>query len=406
VRRWIGRLVVLLAALAPAACAGARAPGSGEIAPAVDAGRRAGDALVRGRALLGQGEPAAAAVAFREALAAEPENPEARAALGSALHALGDVEGAIDELRAAAARMPDDVGVRSWLAAALIARQDWAGARTVLEDLVRVRPEHADSYYRLGLVRYAQRDLVGAADAYRRVLALQPDQQDARYNLALMLKLAQREAEATPEFIAAAEAGVGRAQYFAGTACAGGLGVERSLSRAVGWWMRAAEQGVAPAEEALASLRQLALGRSRRPPAERQEAEQAFRDYRAALWAEAPGVVREGDETVGAALLRHGRAAEAVAVLLREAAALDEMAQRQLEAVYEHGVPGAWPAFDPRILAWFQAAATEGLTRPRIALARVYGRGIGVPRDVGRAVALLRAVPDDEARRLLDELAP
>jgi TPR repeat protein len=236
-------------------------------------------------------------------------------------------------------------------------------------------------------------------------VALQPNHHDARYNLALVLKLAGREAEATPEFVAAAEAGVGRAQYFAGVAYADGLGVPPSLATAVGWWMRAAEGGVTPAEEALASLRQLALGRSRRPAADRQAAEQAFRDYRAALSSDAADITHEDGESLGLALVRLHRP-EAVRVLIREAAALDDAAQAQLEILYEQGLAGALPPYDPRILAWFQTAAAEGLTRPRIALARVYGRGLGVPRDVPRALTLLRATPHEDARRLLQELAP
>ena len=93
-------------------------------------------------------------------------------------------------------------------------------------------------------------------------------------------------------------------------------------------------------------------------------------------------------------------------VLLREAASLDDAAQEQLEVLYEHGLSGALTPYDPRILSWFQTAAAEGLTRARIALARVYGRGLGVPKDVPRAVALLRATPHEDARRLLQELAP
>jgi TPR repeat protein len=170
--------------------------------------------------------------------------------------------------------------------------------------------------------------------------------------------------------------------------------------------MRAAEQHVLAAEEALVALRQVALGRSRRPGADRQAAEQAFVEYRAELWKDVPDVAREGEETAGAALLRQGRAGEAVAMLIREAATLDESAQRRLEALYEHGVPGVLAAYDPRILAWFRTAAAEGLPRPRIALARVYGHGLGVPRDVPRAVALLRATPHEDARRLLEELTP
>jgi TPR repeat protein len=404
------RGLLLLLAVAHAACATATppvAPSTSSTVPAVaGAEERAPAALARGQALIARGEMAAAAVALREALALRPDLTDARLALGLALYGAGDLEGAVDELRATLEQDPAASAARATLAAALIARQDWGGARAALDELVRRHPDHAQAHYSLGLVRYAQRDLDGAAEAYRRVLALAPGHHDARYHLALVLKLAQREAEATPQFLAAAEAGVGRAQYFAGTAYAGGLGVERSLPLAIAWWTRAAEQGVAPALEALASLRQVALGRSRRPAVERDAAEQAFRDYRAGLWSELRDVARDGEESAGAALLRHGRVADALVILLREASALDDSAQQRLETLYEEGVAGALAPYDARILAWFHTAAAEGLTRARIALARAYGRGLGVPRDVPRAVALLRAVPHDDARRLLQELTP
>src|SRR6185503_476949 len=133
---------------------------------------------------------------------------------------------------------------------------------------------------------------------YRRVLAREPEQNDARYNLALMLKLARRDPEATAELLPAANAGIPKAQYFVGTAYANGVGVEKNLAVAIGWWFRAADQGVAQAEEALAQLRQAALGRSRRPGTDRQVAEQAFRDFRADLWKEFPALTRNGDDTV------------------------------------------------------------------------------------------------------------
>jgi len=399
-------IVLVLLAAAHAACATAPPP----VRPAADAaprdpGERAAAALARGQALIGRGEMSGATVALREALALEPGLTAARTSLGLALYALGDVEGAVEELRAAVARDPEAVGARALLAAARLSRQEWTAARAELEDLTRRHPERADAFYSLGLARYGNRDLAGAAEAYRAAVALERNHHDARYNLALVLKLAGRETEATPEFLAAAEAGVGRAQYFAGVAHAEGLGVPSSLPTAIRWWMGAAERGVAPAQEALASLRQVALGRTRRPVAERQAAEQAFRDYRVGLWSAAPDVTREGDESAGLALVRLRRP-EAVGVLIREAAALDEAAQEQLEVLYEHGLAGALAPHDTRILAWFQTAAAEGLTRPRIALARVYGRGLGVPRDVPRAVALLRATPHEDARRLLQELAP
>jgi tetratricopeptide (TPR) repeat protein len=319
--------------------------------------------LARGQALLARGETAAAAVSLREAVRRDPELVEARAALGMALHALGDLDAAVEELRVALRRQPDAPDARLALARALVARQDWPAARVELERVLAARPEQTDARYAQGIVRYALGDVAGAIEAYRRVLATDPGQQDARFNLALVLKLARRESEATPEFVTAAEAGHARAQYFAGTAYADGLGVERDLAAAIGWWFRAAEQGVPQAAEALVQLRQVALGRGRSAPAERQAAEQAFAEYRAGLWQDFPDLATAGEDTLGAALLRQGRVGEAVAMLIREASALSQPAQRQLEVLYEQGVDGL-PAHDPRIDTYMKSAAAEGLRPP------------------------------------------
>lgn len=357
--------VLLVVVLALAGCVTA-APSAPPAAPAAEAppAETAGAHLERGQALLARGEMAAAATALREAVRLDPDLAPARAGLGLALYGLGDLDAAVEELRAALRRRPEALEARMALARALVARQEWSAAREELERVLTAEPERVDARYALGVVRYAQRDVAGAIDAYRRVLAADPRQQDARYNLALILKLARREAEATPEFVTAAEAGHARAQYFAGTAYAAGLGVERSLPLAVAWWFRAAEQGVSEAEEALAELRQVALGRSRRPPADRQAAEQAFSDYRAALWQDFPDLPANGDDTVGGALLRQGRVREAVRVLIREASALSPSALRRLETLYEEGVDGQLPAHDARILGYLEGAAAEGLRPP------------------------------------------
>ncbi len=344
--------VLVLLGLAQAACAG----------PTREA--RAQVYLEQGRALIARGEMAAAASALREALRLRPDLIQARSSLGLALYGMGDLDAAVDELRATVRGEPDAVSARLVLATALVARQDWAAARTELERVLRAEPDLLQAHYSLGLVRYAQGDLGGAIEAYRRVLAGDPRHQDARYNLALMLRLGHRDAESAAEFLAAAQAGHARAQYFAGTAYAEGVGVERDLTTAIMWWFRAAEQGVTQAEEALAQWRQVALGRGRRVSAERQTAEQAFRDYRAAIWKDFPDLAANGDDTVGGALLRRGRVPEAVAVLIREADALSEPAQRLLETLYEEGVEGRLPAHDPRILGYLNRAAAEGLRAP------------------------------------------
>src|SRR5256885_899490 len=145
------------------------------------------------------------------------------------------------------------------------------------------RETRARELLELGRTAMASGDLNGAIEAYRQVLARVPDHADARYNLALVLKLTHRDAEAAPEFLAAAGAGHPRAQFFTGTAYARGLGVEPDTMRAILWWSRAADQGNLEAIAALGELRQTALGKSRRAPGERRAVEQAVRDYRSAL---------------------------------------------------------------------------------------------------------------------------
>lgn len=346
----------------------------------------------------------AAVAGLRQILRSEPDHLPARTSLAMALYAMGDIDGALEELRAILRGRPETIQARLMLATVLTAKQDWTGARAELDDVLRRQPDLLQAHYTLGLVRYTLGDLPGAIASYRRVLAGDPDHADAHYNLALVLKLGHRDAEATGEFLAAARAGLPRAQYFLGTAYATGVGVERSLPVAIDWWFRAAERGVTQADEALAQLRQVALGRGRRAASERAGAEQAFRDYRAALWGAYPDLSADGRDSVGARLLEVGRVPEAVPLLLREAWALGEPAERLLEALYEQGAGAELAVHDSRILGFLRTAAGEGQVRPRIALARIYARGLGVPPDVDRAIGLLRATPHEDAQRLLQEL--
>jgi len=414
-RLTIAGLAVL--ALIEAGCATATAPSppaTGSAAPGGRAAQAEQDAreaqarerLAQGRALIARGEMAAATIPLREALRLQPGLVEARESLGLALYGTGDLDGAVEELRTLLRQRPDAVRARLFLATALMAKQDWASARPELEETLRRQPDLVQALYSLGFVRYTLGDLNGAIEAYRQVLARSPEHADARYNLALVLKLTHRDAEATPEFLTAARAGHARAQFFVGTAYARGLGVEPDLALAITWWFRAADQGFHEADVALGEQRQVALGRIRRAPAERQAAERAFGDYRVALWSEFPELARTGaDDTVGAALLRQGRGREAVPVLIREGSALSEPAQGLLEALYTDGSPGQLPAHDARIFQFFKTAADEGQVRPRIALARFYARGLGVPKDTARAISLLKATPHEDAQRLLQELS-
>jgi TPR repeat protein len=367
---------------------------------------RAHEHLALGRAAMARGDAGTAAASFREALRLQSDLADARENLGLALYEMGDLDGAVEELRALLRQRPTAVRARYVLATALMAKQDWPAARSELEDVLRRQPDQVSALYSLGLVRYALGDLTGAIEAYRQAISRSPDQPDVRYNLALVLKLTHRDAEATPEFVVAARAGHPRAQFFAGIAYARGLGVEPDTARAIAWWSRAADQGSLEAAAALGELRQTALGKTRRAPAERRAIEQAFRDYRTGLWSDYPELTRTGDDdTVGGALLRQGRGAEAVPVLISEALAFSEPAQALLEELYYHGAPAQIAPYDARILGYFKTTADEGQVRARITLAKIYAAGLGVPKDTARAISLLKSTPHEDAQRLLQEIS-
>src|SRR3989441_4055881 len=227
---------------------------------------RARELLVLGRTAMASGDLVAATRSFREALRLQPNLVEARENLGLALYEMGDLDGTVEELRALLSRHPDAVRARLVLATALMAKQDWAAARPELEEVLRRQPDLVQALYSLGLVRYARGDLNGAIEAYRQVLARVPDHADARYNLALVLKLTHRDAEAAPEFLAAAGAGHPRAPFFARTGYPGGRGGEPETMRAILWGWRAGRPRDREAIPALAELRQTALGKRPRGP--------------------------------------------------------------------------------------------------------------------------------------------
>jgi TPR repeat protein len=373
------------------------------------------------------GDPVQAIVAARRTLQLYPNAPttfETRARLALLLYQTGDVDGAIEEYRAILAlhaegaqaphatepsegpEPPDLAQVHVDLASALMAKQEWRAAQAELTEALRLRPELVQAHTSLGAVRYTLGDVAGAIQSYEEALKLRPEFADAHYRLGLLLKVTRRETEAVREFHEAAAKGLPKAQYFLGTAYAYGLGVERDPAAGLGWWLRAAEQGSVEAGEALVQWRRVALGKAKRPPAEGQAAREALEEVRRRMWQEYPGL--EGpptEEGPGSDLLARGREAEAIPALIREAATLSTSAQLTLERLYDEGVESRLASHDPRILRYFTWAAAEGLPRPRLALARIYARGAGVPKDRAKALALLQAHPDEEGRRLLADLA-
>ena len=269
---------------------------------------------------------------------------------------------------------------------------------------VRLNPELTEAHYNLGSVHYALGNTKAAIESYRRAIELQPRFPDARYRLALLLKLTSHPQDAARLLEDAALGGVPQAQYFLGNAYTHGHGVDKNPSLAIAWWAQAARLGYQPASEALSKLRRHALA-SNQPERRRQEVLNAFRRYRLQLWDEYPDLIRsDPDQSLGMTLLHDNRPAAGIAMLLAEAYALSEAAQAELARLYENGSDSEPAPYDSRILLCFETTAAEGFPPAQKALARIYAKGLGVSVNRAKALGLLKHLPKQDMRALIDEL--
>jgi TPR repeat protein len=344
---------------------------------------------------------------LREAVRRQPESVDSRFTLASTLYNTGEFDGAIDEYRLLLRLQPDHLQARLNLAVALMAKQQWREAVAELTEFLRLAPDSGQAQYNLGTAYFALKNWPAAIEAYRNVLKLNPDHPDAHYRLGLSLKQAKRDSEAVDELLLAARDGIAKAQYLLGNAFQSGQGVKKSWARAIGWWFLAAEQGLEEANAALARLRRLATEKGPRSAKDATAAAQAFQDFRADLWLDFPDLMPSADgEGVGATLLKQGRVQDAVPVLIREAYALGDVSHYLLERLYEEGVEGQLAPYDSRILRYLETTAAEGLPHSRLALARIYAKGLGVPRDPARVRVLLKDLPKEEAQLIIEALPP
>lgn len=339
----------------------------------------------------------------RGAVRLAPDRASRRLELARALYRTGDLEAAMEECRAAIKLQPDDAKSHLQLGIILIGKQDWRAAASVLHEAVRLDPGLTDAHYSLGSVNYSLGRISAAVQSYRQALALQPYFPDARYRLALLLKLSKQEREAAQLMEEAALGGVPQAQFFLGNAYKTGQGVDKDLGKAVFWWAKAAEYGYQPSVDELGKLRRQALSHDQ-PERKRTEAQDALNAYRRRLWEEFREYSPSDDaETIGMRLFNDHRTDAAVPALLKEGYALSEPALLALERVYEQGWDEALPPHDKKILACFEVTAADGFVPAKRALARIYGRGIGVPADLSKAKAILKGLPKQEAKERLAE---
>ena len=342
---------------------------------------------------------------LRNAVRLSPDSADDRLKLAQGLYRIGDLDAALDECRVAITLESNNASAHLQLGITLMAKQDARAAAIALMDAIRLDPELTLAHYSLGSVHYSLGHLTAAIQSYRRALDLQPNFPDARYRLALVLKLGNRHQEAVQLMEHAAIGGVPQAQYFMGNAYRNGQGVEKNLALAIRWWTKAVEFGQPRAAESLSLLRRHALSPDQ-SERRRKDASEAFRQYRDGLWADYPDAVKnDPSESLGIALLKDSQASDGVTALLAEAVALSETAHDELARLYETGLDTRLAQFDTRILACFRTTAADGFIPAKKALARIYGKGLGVSPDVQKAKAMLKGLSKQETKAILDEIA-
>ncbi|MDP3089199.1 MAG: tetratricopeptide repeat protein [Nitrospira sp.] len=333
-----------------------------------------------------------------------PASAEDRLKLAQELYRVGDLDAALDECRIALKLRPGHADALLQLGIILMAKQDGRAAATAFMEAILLNPELTHAHYSLGSVQYSLGNIKAAIHSYRRAIELQPHFPDARYRLALLLKLTNRDQEAAQFMEEAALGGVPQAQFFSGNAYKSGQGVAKDLARAIFWWTKAVELGHQPAGDALAKLRRQALSTDQ-ADRRRNDALEGFHAYRGLLWEEFPDYSRSGDQdTLGVTLLKSHRPNEAIAVLLQESYALSDAALNELAALYEAGLDQHLAPFDKKLLLCMETIAGEGFAPAKKALARIYGRGLGVAPDRAKAKASLKGLPKQDAKALMDEL--
>jgi len=342
---------------------------------------------------------------LRGAVRVSPDSADARLKLAEGLYRIGDLDAALDECRVALKLQSHNAKAYLQLGVIMIAKQDGHAAAVALMEATLLDPKLTQAHYSLGSVQYSLGNHTAAIQSYRRALDLQPNFLDARYRLALILKLANRHQEAVQFMEEAAIGGIPQAQYFMGNAYRNGQGVEKNLALAIRWWTKAVEFGQQRAAESLSQLRRQALLPDQ-PERRRKEAVEGFRQYRNELWADYPDVARnKGNESLGVALFNDSQASNGVKVLFAETLALGEAAHDELARLYETGFDTRLAQFDKRILTCFTTTAADGFIPSKKALARIYGKGLGVTPDAQKAKALLKGLSKQEMREVLDEIA-
>lgn len=186
-----GRARVILAAVVSLLAMQTLVRAAAEQDPAARA-KRAYDRAVE---LEARGDYAASLSLLWEASGLAPHDPDIQNRLGDALDRIGALDAAIDAYRRAVSARPAFRKAENNLILTLVKAGKGPESLARARALVADSPNDPERLFTLGLAQ-ADQDVDGALATFRRVLALAPRHVTARYNLALVLKRADRLADA------------------------------------------------------------------------------------------------------------------------------------------------------------------------------------------------------------------
>ena len=140
-----------------------------------------------GIALKNQGDPDAAVASYRQALDLKPNYPEALNALGVALWEQDNLEAAIASYRKALELKPNYPEALNGLGVALWEQGNPEAAIVSYRKALDLKPNDPETLNNLGIALGEQGDLDAAVDAYQKALALKPKDPEALSNLGNVL---------------------------------------------------------------------------------------------------------------------------------------------------------------------------------------------------------------------------
>ena len=153
-----------------------------------------------GESAYAQGQMGTALSAFESAVAAFPEDPDARNNLGQMLVRIGHVTEALPHLEAASAAQPDKWAFRFNLARARGLSGNWEGAVAEYEAAAQIFPDDQVTLYNLGRAQQKLGQHAQAVTSLERAVALDPSQPSQLLTLAASYEKLSRLPEAVQAY--------------------------------------------------------------------------------------------------------------------------------------------------------------------------------------------------------------